>query len=356
MLDIITSLVEKSLLRVEDSDDGARYRMLETIRDYSHEKLIMRDERMSMGTAHCTYYFSMAKAANRESQGAEQAEWTRRIEAELDNLRAAIKLTLDASVDPIIAVKIEVALMWFRILRGYASEGRKHIRAALAEPAVQASDFIHGHALYVGAVLACSQGGNAEAKQMLEQCFEIRTRDGKKPEIAATLSTLAMVKLNLGDPEGALGAATSAVEIVRELGDRVNETIVLMQLGQIADYMGDDALALSQIQQCLNVTRELEYPELESECELMLGGFELQAGKVDSARARFGRAMEIARDSGDKRGEATALSQLGKAALAKSGRERCARAPGRRIAVIPALRHVLRNAGVPGGPRRAAPV
>jgi len=315
VLDIITSLVEKSLLRVEDGDDGARYRMLETIRDYSHEKLIMRDERMSMGIAHCNYYFAMAKQANRESQGAEQAAWTRRIEAELDNLRAAIKLTLDATVDPIIAVKIEVALMWFRILRGYASEGRKHIRAALAEPAVQASDFIHGHALYVGAVLACSQGGNAEAKQMLERCFEIRTRDGKKPEIAATLSTLAMVKLNLGDPEGALGAATSAVEIVRELGDRVNETIVLMQLGQIADYVGDDALALSQIQQCLNVTRELEYPELESECELMLGGFELQAGKVDSARARFVRAMEIARDSGDKRGEATALSQLGKAAL-----------------------------------------
>ncbi len=316
VLDIITSLVEKSLLRVEDGDDGARYRMLETIRDYAHEKLIMRDERMPLGIAHCHYYFSMAKTANRESQGAEQAEWTRRVEAELDNLRAAIKLTLDASVDPIIAVKIEVALMWFRILRGYASEGRKHIRAALAEPAVQASDFIHGHALYVGSVLACSQGDNAEAKQLLEQCLEIRTRDGKKPEIAATLSTLAMVKLNLGDPDGAQAAATAAVEIVRELGDRVNETIVLMQLGQITAYMGEDSLALSQFQECLKVTRELEYPELESECELMLGGFALQAGDVDSARATFGRAMQIARDSGDKRGEAAALSQLGKAALA----------------------------------------
>jgi tetratricopeptide (TPR) repeat protein len=146
--------------------------------------------------------------------------------------------------------------------------------------------------------------------------LEIRTRDGKKPEIAATQSTLAMVKLNLGDPGGARVAATAAVEIVRELDDRVNETIVLMQLGQIAAYMGDDSLALSQFQECLKVTRELEYPELESECELMLGGFALQAGDVESARATFGRAMQIARDGGDKRGEATALLQLGKAALA----------------------------------------
>ncbi len=316
VLDIITSLVEKSLLRVEDGDDGARYRMLETIRDYAREKLLMRDERVPLGIAHCNFYFSMAKAANHGSQGAEQAEWTRRVEAELDNLRAAIKLTLEGSVDPIIAVKIEVALMWFRILRGYASEGRKHIRAALAEPAVQASDFIHGHALYVGAALAYSQGDNAEAKQMLEQCLEIRTRDDKKPEIAATLSMLAHVKLNLGDPDGARVAAKASVEIIRELGDRVNETIVLMQLGEIAAYVGEDSLALSQFEECLKVTRELEYPELESECELMLGGFALQAGDFESARATFGRAMQIARDGGDKRGEAAALLQLGNAALA----------------------------------------
>jgi len=332
VLDIITSLVEKSLLRVEDGDDGARYRMLETIRDYAHEKLTMRGERMPLGIAHCTYYFSMAKAANRESQGAEQAEWTRRIEAELDNLRAAITLTLDASVDPVIAVKIEVALMWFRILRGYASEGRKHIRAALAEPAVQASDYIHGHALYVGAALAYSQGDNAEARQMLEKCLEIRIRDGKKPEIAHAWPTLAMAKLNLGDPEGARAAATQSIEIVRELGDRVNETIASMQLGQIAAYVGEDSLAVSQFQKCLQVARELEYADLECDCELMLGELSMEAGDVEAARATFARAMQIARDAGDKRCETTALWRLGEAALSAGDLE------GARTRLVGALR------------------
>jgi predicted ATPase/class 3 adenylate cyclase len=332
VLDIITSLVEKSLLRVEDSDDGARYRMLETIRDYSQEKLLLRDERIPMGIAHRDYYFSMAKAANRGSQGAEQPVWTRRIEEELDNLRAAIKLTLEANVDPVVAVKIEVALMWFRILRGYASEGRKYIRAALAEPAVQASDFIHGHALYVGAALAYSQGDNAEAKEMLERCLEIRNRDGKRPEIAHALSTLAVVKLNLGDPDGARDAATKSIEIVRALDDRVNETIALMQLGQIAAYVGEDSLAVSHFKECLDVAREIKYADLECDCELMLGQLSLFAGDIDVANTTFGRAMKIARDAGDKRCEATALWRLGEAALAAGDAE------GAKIRLVGALR------------------
>ena len=316
VLDLITSLVEKSLIYMEVGEDGARYRLLETIREYAREKLKMRDERDAIDSAHCNFFFTMAKAANRGSQGADQAEWTRRVETELDNIRAAIVLALEGGVDPIIAVKLEVALMWFRILRGYSSEGRKYIRAALALPAVQASDYIHGHALYVGATLAYSQSDYAEAKQMLERCMEIRKRDGKQAENAATLSTLAMVRLNLGDAEGAREVATEAVALLRELGDRVNETIALFQLAQIHAYVGDNALALGQFQECLQVARELEYPELECECELMLGEVALETDDVDTARTTFARAMEIARNAGDKRGEATALWWLGKAALA----------------------------------------
>ncbi len=317
VLDIVTSLVEKSLLRTEDTDDGARYRMLETIRDYSTEKLLLRDEQVASRAAHCNYFFVMAKAANRGSQGADQAEWTRRIETELDNIRAAIAFSLAGGVDPIIAVKIEVALMWFRILRGYSTEGRKYIQAALQLPAVQTSDYIHGHALYVGATLAYSQSDHAEALRMLERCMEIRKRDGKQAEIAATLSTLAIVRLSIGDAEPAQNAAMEAVAILHELGDRTNETIALFQLAQIHAHVGDDSFASSQFQECLQVARDLQYPELETECELMLGELAFEAGDAEGAWVTFQRAMEIARDAGDKRGEATALWHLGKAALAR---------------------------------------
>ncbi len=316
VLDLITSLVEKSLVNLEETEDGVRYRLLETIRDYSREKLVARGEQAATGAAHCDHFFAMAKTANKESQGAGQAEWTQRLETELDNVRAAIALALAGGVDPIIAVKLAVALMWFWILRGYSTEGRKYVQTALALPAVQANDFIHGHALYVGASLAYSQSDYAEAQRMLERCLEIRRRDGRPLEIAATLSTLSAVRLSVGGADGAREVESEAAKIFQELGDRTNETIAEFHLGQIDAYVGDVAAAKCRFDACLAVARETENHELEGECELMLGVLALQAGDIDLARARLGSSHDICREVGDKRGEATAQWWLGKADLA----------------------------------------
>ena len=152
---------------------------------------------------------------------------------------------------------------------------------------------------------------------MLVRSLEIRRRDAKPFEIAATLSTLAVVRLGIGDADEARAAASEAVDIFRKLGTRTEETIALLQLGQIQAYVGDHANAQRQFEQCLAVTRDLQYRELESECELRLGELALEAGDANPARVRFQRAVEISRDVGDKRGETTALWWLGKADLAR---------------------------------------
>ena len=106
--------------------------MLETIRDYAREKLEQSSDRPARAVAHCEYYFALTKQANYGMRGPEQAEWIRRIEADLDNVRAAISLALAGEADPFIAVKIAVAMQSFWMLRGYASEGRRIVRTALA--------------------------------------------------------------------------------------------------------------------------------------------------------------------------------------------------------------------------------
>ena len=176
----MTSLVDKSLINMEESDEGVRgiasWRRFATMRAKSS---CCVTEQIKLAGAHCDYFFVMAKAANRGLQGAEQGAWTRRVEMEHDNLRAAITGALEGRSDPILSVKLIVALMGFWMLRGYSTEGRRYVRASLGLPAVQASDFLHGHALYVGATLAYSQSDYKEALEMLERCLAIRRRDEK---------------------------------------------------------------------------------------------------------------------------------------------------------------------------------
>ena len=325
VLDLLQSLIEKSLVMLEERDDGARYLMLETIREYAREKLAQRGDSAAVAARHCDHYFALAKAARNGLRGPEQADWLWRLEVEVDNIRSAIALSLAGVVDAFIAVKFAVALQGFWILRGYSTEGRKLVHAALALPAIQASPVDRAWSLYVGAALAESQSDHAEARRMLGTCLELRRALGNEVHLAATLSTLSFAQLQAGDAVEASASESEALEIFRRLNDRVGEAIGLLHLGQIWLYRGDDAMARSHLEQCLAVAREIRHQEVEGECELVLGQVALEIGDTDQACHRFKRSLTVCRDAGDKRGEANALRWLARVEL-QSGDVESARA------------------------------
>jgi predicted ATPase/class 3 adenylate cyclase len=330
VLDLVTSLVEKSLVMVEQGGDGSRYGLLETIREFAHERLskryglpgtirefaherlVDRDDVTATAARHCDHFLGIAKTARTKLEGSEQAEWTRRVEVDLDNLRAAIALALAGGVDPVIAVKFEVALMRFRILRGYSTEARNNVHAALALPALQGPTVARAHALYTGGVLATNQSDYAEATKMLTECLTIRRGLGNARETAATLSTLSTLHLQQGDMAKARDYEVEAIVIFRELGDGIGEAIGLLNLGEISLHQGDHDGAQRLFEQCLVLARTIKHQELESECERNLGELALGAGDLEAAQARFARSLKICRDSEDKRGEAITLWALGR--------------------------------------------
>lgn len=312
VLDILDSLVEKSLVMLDEREAAARYRMLETIRDYAREKLDQAGDAAPTAARHCEHFFAMAKAANQGLAGADHAEWIWRVEDELDNLRAAIVLALAGGVDRVIAVKIAVALQGFWILRGYTTEGRAVVRAALALPEIQASDRAHAHALYVGAALAESQSDYAEARQMLEACLQLRRGLGDEFDIAATLSTLSMARLPAGDAQAARESELEALQIFRRLGEAVGEAIGLLHLGQIDAYAGETARARAQLEEGLLLALRIKHQEVEGECQLALGELDFEAGDAAQARTRFQRAQIVCTEGGDKRCEARTARWLGK--------------------------------------------
>ena len=316
VLDVVASLVDKSLVMMQEVDDETRYRMLETIREYAGEGLGKRDEEAAAVARHCEHYLGVAKAARDQLKGPEQASGMRRLERDLDNLRAAIARAIAGSVDPVVAVKIEVALMRFWILRGYATEGRNNVRAALDLPEVQAAPVAHAHALYVGGTLAASQSDYSEARRMLSECLELRRGLGNAREIAATLSTLAVIRLNEGDAAGARQSEEEALAIFRELRDRIGEGIGLLHLAEICFDLGEVEACRSQLEQGLALARSIKHPEIEGECERALGEVSLEADDLPGARKRLTRALDVARAAEDRRGEATALWWLARADLA----------------------------------------
>ena len=215
-------------------------------------------------------------------------------------------------------MKFSVALQGFWMLRGYATEGRNVIRAALALPTVQASDLAQSHALYVGASLAGSQSDHAEAQQMLETCLELRRGLGIPFDIASTLSTLSLARLQAGDPIGAATGEDEALLLFRQLGHRIGESIGLLHLGQIAVFSGDDVRAREYLELALSIARDIKHQEVEGECELVLGETAFEAEDLPRALVRFTRSLAVCRDAGDKRGEANALWWLGKLDLLRN--------------------------------------
>jgi predicted ATPase/class 3 adenylate cyclase len=311
VIDLLASLVEKSLVMVEQSDVQTRYRLLETICDFARERLIKRDDVAATAARHCAYFLGFAKVARDKLNGPEQAEWTRALELELDNLRAAIALSLSGGTDGATAVKLQVALMRFWMLRGYSSEGRNNVRAALALPDLPS--IARAHALYVAGALAINQSDYAEAKTLLTECLALRRELGDPREIAATLSTLSIVPLQQGDAPTSRECESQALAMFGELGDRLDEGISRVHLGNICVELDDCAAAREHFEHGLAIARAAQYEELESECECKLGELALADADLPRAREHFGRAMKVSRVAEDKRGEATALAWLGRA-------------------------------------------
>jgi predicted ATPase/class 3 adenylate cyclase len=315
VLDLLTSLVDKSLVMADEGADATRYRMLETLRDYAREKLEQSAEAPDTAVRHCDHYFAFAKAARDGLMEPDTADWVRRAEADLDNIRGAIALALSGGTDPILAVKFAVTMTPYWQLRGHATEGRGVVRAALALPAVQASELALAHANYAGAVLAEVQADHAEARRMLVVCLELHRRLGNDVMVAATLSTLSLARLKAGDAAGAEANELEALAMFRSLGDAEGEAVGLLHLGQIAVYVGNPSAARAHLQECLRIAKDIDHHEAEGEAQLRLAEVAFEAGDLVAARLDLEKSLAICRNAGDRRGEARATFWIGRLEL-----------------------------------------
>ncbi len=139
VLDVLTRLVDKSLVVAEEREGHARCRMLEPIRQYARQRLIQAGENASARRQHATYFRALAERAEPELWGPDQATWLARLERDHGNLRAALSWYHESADDAEAERCFAVALSRFWHTRGELGEGRIWLQRALAAPACGAS-------------------------------------------------------------------------------------------------------------------------------------------------------------------------------------------------------------------------
>ncbi|WP_433681054.1 BTAD domain-containing putative transcriptional regulator [Nocardia sp. CA-119907] len=231
VLELLTALTEKSLLLIA-ADDGPRYRMLDTIKQYARDRLVEAEEADSARRAHLAYFTGLAATAEPYLRRAEQLEWLATLEAEHDNIAAAMRGALAAD-DAAEALRLAAAAGWYWWLGGHKAEGTDFVIAAADLPG-EVDDETRA-TVYGMAVHFLSSGRNDE-NQLAEWIHKAYRFSGETEGRHPTLSFVVALERLLHGPEEYL----PAFEALLTNEDPWVRALARLQLGKMRIVLGQN--------------------------------------------------------------------------------------------------------------------
>jgi tetratricopeptide (TPR) repeat protein len=309
VLDLLAALVNKSLVLLEDTAAAPRYRLLETVRQYARERLDEAGETAQAGNQHLAWCLALGEQAEPALLGPEQNVWLARLEAEHDNLRAALRWAGERGLGDV-ALHLASALWRFWSIRGYMSEGRQLLEQALANKE-DAAPLARARALNAAGNLARSQGDYYQAATLHSQALALRRELGDKQGIASSLSNLGVVTCMQGDQARGTALFSESLALQRELGDKPGMANSLTNLGNVVYRQGDYARAAALHQESLLLWRELGNKKGIANSLINLGMVVYRQGDHAREAALQQESLALQRELGDKPGIANSLNNLG---------------------------------------------
>ncbi len=309
VLDLLTRLVEKSLVIAESQVSEVRYRMLETIREYARAKLSHAGEAITVYRRHLDWFLSLAERARLALRRPNEAEWLSRLHADHDNFRAALKTSLtQGTAEEGLRLRVALAGFWYR--RGHLIEGRMWLEAALARSeGVRAS--VRAEALHAAGRLATGLSDYDAAHAFHEESLQIFREAGDNREMAESLHALGRVAEVRDDCAAARPLYEESLAIFRELGDRRGMAAVLIDLGRVTHMQGEITLSRPLLDQGLAISRELGERLIVGAALHALGSAWRDRADYNTARSLLEEGMAIFQQLGDERYIAWSLSGLG---------------------------------------------
>ena len=257
VLDLLSHLVDKSLVLVAEQDSETRYRLLEAVRQYGWEKLSESGEEGQIREQHARYYLALAEEAEPELKGEGQVAWLERLEREHDNLRVDMRWLLRQGESEE-AARLGWALWLFWGIRGYYDEGRRSMEQALS---VEGSDAMpasaRAKALYVEGMMENYQGDHLSAEVLLEESISLFRELDDKLGTAYALSNAGFAALGQGQPQKAITLTEEAVDLFLEVDETWGAAIELGFLAVAWRDQGDHERAKRLAERGLALSREV---------------------------------------------------------------------------------------------------
>ena len=349
-LDAMTTLVEQSLVQQEEGPNGeARFLLLETIQEYALERLAGRQEIEETRRRHAAYYLTLAEAEEKALQGPTHVEGMNRLEAEHDNLRAALGFSIESG-DAETALRLAGSLAWlFWYLGGYWQEGQSWLERALALPAAtgvlrarakallgagslaylssdlalarsalaaslsvaeEADDrWTMGRVFHEQAWLSAAEGDIQTARSLEERSLALARADEDRWAIADRLHSLGALLLYSQAYEPAREMLEDSASRARALGNWL-VAYPLNALGDLARAQGDYRRAARCYEESLRFWNELGLPGTRAIALHNLGHVLHAQGEDRRAAELFAEALSAFRRLGDRRGVAECLVGL----------------------------------------------
>jgi predicted ATPase/DNA-binding XRE family transcriptional regulator len=316
VLDGLASLVAASLLRMDESAAASRVTMLETIREYGGERLAEDLEAESAGHRHAAYYLALAERTAAALTGPAAAAGLDGLDAENDNLRAALRWARDRG-DRMTALRLAGALWRFWMHRGHLSEGRRWFAEAFALPGDDAlgAPVTQVNWLVGAARLAMDQAAFAAAATYCEQAAAVARERGDAADQAAALNTAGTLARGLNQYAESRQAHEAALPLARAAGDRGDAATALLGLAYVAMFTGDGARAAALAEEGLAEARASGDQVILAQVLFFLSWVASNGAGFERAGVLATEALSLFTRLGDTSGRAEAMFVLGTVAL-----------------------------------------
>jgi predicted ATPase/DNA-binding CsgD family transcriptional regulator/transcriptional regulator with XRE-family HTH domain len=297
---VLSHLVSKSLVQVAQRDGLARYRLLETIRQFAAERLRASAEDAKLRCLHRDWFLSFAEQAAQGMPGPNEKQSLDRLDHELENLRLAFEWCVIDAAGLEVGLRVAGRLWWFWYTRNHWQEGRTQLERLLAVPGLAAHPRARGEGLYALANILRAQGELTMARTVQQECLEIRRATGDRGGMSHSLGELGRIARSQGDCVSARALLQQALALNDELGDQWGVARQLNALGDVAFIDGDTRSAQALYERSLSTSRVIgDRLGVTTELTQLASVAEAQ-GQLRQARALLVESLAVQKEDGTR--------------------------------------------------------